>query len=131
MCPYTHANYLVLGTAVVASFIFGYLWYGPLFGKTWAQLMGLKAGERKIKPWAYPLTLLGVVLTVFVLGYFLYIYKPYCTFGGAFFIWLGFYLPHNFGSVTWEGKPWKLFAINAVYSFLNLQLIAAILTLWR
>ncbi len=130
MCPFTHANYLVLGAAVAASFVFGFLWYGPLFGKTWAQLMGIKMGEYKPKPWALPLTLLGTVLTTFVLAYILYIYRPYCTYGAAFFIWLGFYLPRLFGSVTWEGKPWKLFALNAAYYFLNLQLITAVLTFW-
>ncbi len=93
--------------------------------------MGLKIGECNPKPWALPLTLFGVILTTFVLAYYINIYKPYCSFGAAFFIWLGFYLPTLFGTVTWEGKSWKLFALNATYSFLNLQLIATILTLWR
>lgn len=132
MCPFIHANYLILGLAVVASFIFGYLWYGPLFGKTWAELVGLKIeGCNKPKAWALPLTLLGTILTTFVLAYILYIYKPYCTYGAAFFVWAGFYLPLLAGAVTWEGKPWKLFILNAAYNFLNLQLIAAVLTFWR
>jgi len=131
MCPFTNGNYLVLTTAVVASFIFGYLWYGPLFGKVWAQLMGLKTGECKPKPWALPLTFLGTLLTTSVLAYILFIYKPYCAYGAAFFVWLGFYLPLLVGSVTWEGRSWKLFALNAAYYLLNLQLITAILTFWR
>lgn len=131
MCPFTHANYLVLGATVVSSFIFGYLWYGPWFGKTWAQWMGVKMENRKPEPWKYLLTVLGTVLTTFVLAYFLKIYKPYCTFGGAFFIWLGFYLPRQFSLVTWEGKTWKLLTLNAAYSFLNLQLMATVLTLWH
>jgi len=128
MCPFTHANYLVLGGAVAASFIFGFLWYGPIFGKIWADLMGLKKGECKSKPWSLPLTLLGTVLTTFVLAYFVQIYKPYCAYGAAFFIWLGFYLPRLAGSMAWEGWSWKLFVLNAAYYFLNLQLITAILT---
>jgi len=129
MCPFVHANYLVLFSAVVASFVFGYFWYGPLFGKDWAQLSGLKKGEPK--PWAYPLTLLGTVFTVFVLAYIIKIYQPYCSFGAAFFIWLGFYLPRLLGAVAWEGHSYKLFALNAAYYLLNLQLIAAILLFWR
>ena len=130
MCPFTHTNYLAMVSAVVASFVFGYLWFGPLFGKTWAQLMGKKIEDCKPKPWALALTLFGTVLTTFVLAYFMYIYKPYCAYGAAFFIWLGFYLPRLLGSVTWEGQPWKLFALNAAYYFLNLQLITAVLTFW-
>ncbi len=42
MCPITHESRLAILLAVVASFIFGAIWYGPLFGKTWAGLMGFK-----------------------------------------------------------------------------------------
>jgi len=131
MCPFINANFLVIAVAVVASFFFGFLWYGPIFGKQWAELVGLKIREgecNKPKPWALPLTLLGTILTTFVLAYFLSIYKPFCAFGAAFFIWAGFYLPVLFSSVSWEGKSWKLLLLNASFYFLNLQLIAAILS---
>ncbi len=129
MCPITHTCILALVTAVVASFIFGYLWYGPLFGKTWAHLMGLKMdGNCKPKASAFVLTLLGTVLTTFVFAYILHAAAFPCNFSAAFFIWIGFYLPLLFSSVAWEGKPLKLFAINAVYYLLNLQLIAAVVT---
>jgi Protein of unknown function (DUF1761) len=131
MCPFVHANYLILGAAAVVSFIFGFLWYGPVFGKTWAKLIGKNLAECKPKPWALPLTALCTVLTTFVLAYILYIYKPYCPYGAAFFVWLGFYVPVLVGSVTWEGKPWKLFALNAAYNFLNLQIIATVLSIWQ
>lgn len=131
MCPFVHANYFILGSAVAASFAFGYFWYGPLFGKVWAQLMGIQTGKSSPKSSALLLTLLGTVLTVFVLAYFVKIYKPYCAFGAAFFVWLGFYLPRLLGSVAWENHSWKLFALNAVYYFLNLQLIATVLFFWR
>ena len=34
-------NYVAVAVAVVANFIFGFLWYTPLFGKTWAKEMGM------------------------------------------------------------------------------------------
>jgi len=134
MCPITHFSYLAIGVAVVASFIFGFLWYGPVFGKTWAGLMGFKMDSSKCgKPpvSSLLLTLLGTALTTFVMAYILYHSQLYCSFGVAFMIWLGFYVPLLFGTVTWEGKPWKLFGLNVVYYLLNLQLIAAILTYLR
>jgi hypothetical protein len=85
----------------------------------------------KPKPEAILLTLLGVVLTTFILARLLYVYKPSSSFKLAFLIWLGFNIPILFSQVTWEGKPWKLFALNAAYYFLNLQLIAGILAFWR
>lgn len=39
MYPSIHVNYLAVAAAVIASFAFGWLWYGPLFGKKWAGLM--------------------------------------------------------------------------------------------
>jgi hypothetical protein len=131
MCPITHESKLAIGLAVVASFIFGYLWYGPLFGKTWAGLMGFKMTEEcKGKPplSALLLTLLGTAFTVFALAYILGNYKPACNFGAALLVWFGFYVPLLFSTVTWERKPWKLFVLNAAFYLLNLQLIAAILT---
>ena len=133
MCPITHESKLAIGLAVVASFIFGYLWYGPLFGKTWAGLMGFKKTTECKKPpvSSLLLTLLGTALTAFVMAYILGIYKPCCNFGAALLIWFGFYVPLLLGTVTWEGKPWKLFALNGVFYLLNLELIAAILTYVR
>jgi hypothetical protein len=135
MCPITHVSYVVLAGAVIASFIFGFLWYGPLFGKTWAGLMGFKipvdSKDRQPPVSSLLITLLGVFFTTVVLGYLLHATKPCCNFGLAAMVWLGFYVPLQFGTVTWEQKPWKLFFLNTLYNFLNLQLIAAILTYWK
>ncbi len=135
ICPITHESKLAILIAVVASFLFGYLWYGPLFGKTWAGLMGFKKDDSKCcgKPpvSALLITLLGTGFTVFALAYILGRYKPHCNAGAAVLVWLGFYVPLLLGTVTWERKPWKLFGLNAVYYLLNLQLISAVLTYVR
>lgn len=131
MDPITHESFLALGLAVVASFIFGFLWYGPLFGKTWAGLMGFKMDSQKCgKPplSSLLLTILGAFFTTFAMAYILNIYHALYNFGAAALVWLGFYVPVQFGSVTWERKPWKLFALNTIYTFFNLQLIGVILT---
>ena len=131
MCPITHTSLLALGTAVVVSFIFGFLWYGPIFGKAWAGLMGFKIEDGKGKKppvSSLILTIFGTCLTTFVLAYILHNSKLQCNFGVGLLAWIGFYIPLLLGTVTWEGRPWKLFALNAAYNFLNLQLIAAIVT---
>ncbi len=131
MCPLTHFSFLSLGVSVAASFIFGFIWYGPLFGKTWAGLVGKKfedCKDKKPEASALLLTIFGTFLSVTVLAYLIHAVKSPCNYGVAFFVWLGFYVPLLLGSVTWEGRPWKLFALNGVYYFLNLQLITLILT---
>ncbi len=133
MCPITHFSFLALGTAVIASFVFGFLWYGPLFGKTWAQLMGKKPDECKGKPHtsALILTFLGTFFTTFALAYLMHHTQINCPYGVGTWVWLGFYVPVLFSTVAWERRPWSLFALNAVFYFLNLQLIAAVLTFVR
>ncbi len=134
MCPITHISYVVLISTAIAAFIFGFLWYGPLFGKTWLQLMDKNPEECKGKKppvGTMLLALLGSFLTTVVMGYLLKAASPCCNCSVAFMVWLGFYVPVLLGSVMWEGRPWKLFALNAAYYFLSLQLIAAILTNWK
>lgn len=139
-------NYLAVAAAVVASFLFGWLWYGPLFGKKWASLMNMPA-DRKPEPGVMlrgmALMILGTFLTAWVLVYIVEVSRPsvwgaaadaasymYGFFAG-FFTWLGFYVPMLLGTVAWEGRSWSLFGLNAAYHFANLQLIAMILAYWR
>ena len=146
MQPAIHLHFPAIFGAAAASFGFGFVWYGPLFGKTWARLMGMPA-DFKPKPEAmkvaFVLAFVGAFLTSFVLAHSTQVWRPSvwnagsdasnCTYGffAGFFTWLGFYIPMLFGSVSWEGKPWSLFGLNAAYHFLNLQLIAMILASWR
>ncbi|WP_033111281.1 DUF1761 domain-containing protein, partial [Leptospira interrogans] len=44
---------------------------------------------------------------------------------------LGFYVPLLLNSVAFENKSWKLFAINAGYNLISLQVVAMILSYWR
>ena len=134
MCPITHFSFLALGVSIVAAFIFGFLWYGPLFGKKWAELAGFKLDKEccgKPPVSSLLLTLAGNVSTVFVLAYLLGNCKLCCPASGAFMVWIGFYVPLMLGTVTWERRPWAFFLLNASYAFLSLQLIAAILSYLR
>ena len=74
---------------------------------------------------------LGILTCVFLLGNLIRLANMVINKGVSLYavgkIFL-FYIPLLLGTVTWERKPWKLFALNAVYNLLNLQLIAAILT---
>ena len=146
MQPAITINFAAIAIAVIASFIFGWLWYGPLFGKTWGRLMGMPMDAKpdsKVMLRGMVLTLVGVFLTAYVLVHTTNVWRPsawgvgkdladavYGFFSG-FFTWLGFYIPMLLSQVAWEGRSWKLFALNAAYHFLNLQLIAMIVAHWR
>jgi len=135
-------NYVAVVVATVANFIFGFLWYTPLFGKAWAREMGIAVDR---KPTAAEL---GKGMTFMVIGNFLMAYvfahnNAAWTFvpgmdqmstastvlSASIFTWLGFYLPTDLSVVAWEGKSWKLLFINTTYHLLMLVIAATILVM--
>jgi hypothetical protein len=144
--PQIIINWASILTAAIAAFVFGGFWYGPLFGKYWAGLMNLKMDQKPSKEFmrkALGLQMVGQLLTAYVLAHTTQIWRPSVWglsgdapgylygFMAGFFTWLGFYIPQQFGKVTWEGRPWKLFVLNSAYEFLSLQIFCQILSNWR
>jgi hypothetical protein len=142
--PNIHINFLAIIIAVVANFIFGFIWYTPLFGKAWGKEMGFDMTQKPpksamIKGMVF--MLIGNFLMAFVFAHNIAVWNPVTwglphsdmsvgavAFSAAFFTWLGFFVPTDLGAVAWENKSWKLFFINTGYHFLSLLLVAIILT---
>ena len=137
-----HINLTAVLVAVVANFVLGFLWYTPLFGKAWAKENGF---DTSIKPTSGEMAkgMIAMIIGNFFMAYVLasdmaaWNFVPgvtdlgpaRTTFNATFFTWLGFYLPVDIGTVTWEKKSWKLFGINTGYHFAMLLVTAIILTL--
>jgi hypothetical protein len=138
-----HINWIAIIVVVVANFIFGFIWYTPLFGKAWGKEMGFDMNQ---KP---PSSELAKGMIFMVIGNFLMAYvfannmaawdptswgqppspasPAMMAVVAAFFTWLGFFFPVDLGSVAWERKSWKLFFINTSYHFLSLVIAGLIL----
>lgn len=136
-----HLNCVAILVAAVASFLFGWLWYGPLFGKAWAREMKMSMDQKPgsgVMIRGMILMIIGALLTSYVLasnasawhGVMPDAMPAMFGFMGGFFTWLGFYVPQLFHGVSWEGKSWKLFWINAFHAFFALQIISMILAFW-
>lgn len=131
-------NYWALIVAALANMIVGMLWYGPLFGKKWMQLVGITADGMKsmaMKPWQAMIGgLINSLIIAYVLLFFTVTWVTPDIGGalfGAFWIWLGFVATTQIGSFLWEGKPITLFLINTSYSLVAYGVMSAILVLWR
>lgn len=127
--------------AVVANFILGFLWYTPLFGKAWAKEMGF---DTSVKPTGGEMAkgMIAMVLGNFFMAYVFASNMAAWSFvpgveelgpgmniaNATLFTWLGFYLPVDIGTVTWEKKSWRLFGINTGYHFAMLLIAAIALT---
>lgn len=135
-------NMTAILVAVVANFFLGFLWYTPLFGKAWAKEMGF---DGNVKPSGGEMAKGMIIMVIgnFFLAYVLahnigaWSFVPGNSevppmanvMSATFFTWLGFYLPVDIGTVTWERKSWKLFGINTGYHFMMLLVASLILTL--
>lgn len=131
-------NYWSVLVAAIASFAVGWLWHGPLFGKMWMKEMGFtpkSMKKMKLSPgtamfWGFIATLVTAYVLALIVGY-----TMVATFGAgaqlAFWLWLGFIAPVQFGKFLWEGKSFKLFAINAAYYLASLIVISGILAIWH
>lgn len=134
-------NYFAVTAATIAAQVIGFTWYGPLFGKLWMKLSGMsekqiadakKKGMKGMKS-TFAISILGSFVMAFVLAHFVD-YVEATTVSGAlqlaFWLWLGFIATVALGSVLWEGKSWKLYALNVAYYLVTLSVMASILAVW-
>jgi len=62
-------NYWAIAAGAVLSMVIGAVWYGPLFGKKWMELVGVDSADqeatKKMQKSAGPLYLVQFILTLF------------------------------------------------------------------
>jgi hypothetical protein len=136
-------NYLAVVVAAVVNMVLGFLWYGPVFGKQWMALSGFsQADKEKAKAKGmnkeYTLMTVGSLVMAYVLSHSLVFASTYTETAGVaagvmvgFWSWLGFVAPVTISSVLWDGKPWKLWFLNAGYYLVGLVVMGVILALWQ
>lgn len=131
-------NYTAIIVATIAQFIFGAIWYMPIFGKTWGKIHGfdqvapdkqkeMMKGMWKLLVVQFIFTLITTVVFALLLTVLSPDWNIYCL---AFLFWLGFILPTQVAAVIFGGtKPeWVMakIAISAGASLGCLEIIAAI-----
>jgi len=137
-------NYLAVLVAAICSIVLGSIWYGPLFGKKWAKLMGINMPANPTKEMknamykSYGFMAVGSLVMAFVMAHstiFAMTYtNTYGLMGGlmsGFWNWIGFILPVTMGDQLWGGKSWKLLPITAGYYLVSLLIMGSILAVWR
>ena len=141
--PDIHISFLAIGIAVVAHFIFGFLWYTPLFGKVWAKEMGFSKDMEVPKGMmakSLIINLIGNFLLAWVLSHNIAAWDPHSwgyhsdfmppaasAITSAVFTWIGFFVPQGLNDSTWGMKSWKVFFINTSYQLLALLIVSFIL----
>lgn len=126
----------VWGSAVL-SMVLGFVWYGPLFGQKWKEIIG--AGEmdaermkeiQKAANKLYGVQFALSVVQVYVLAYLLF-HTTLPALTVALLVWLGFIMPTIAGSSMWNNDSrriaWSRFLIQSGYQLIFFVAISFIL----
>ncbi len=129
-------NYLAILVAALAHFAFGAIWYTPLFGKKWGELVGMKMDSSKGgASIAVPmiLQLVNTFIMVVGLAYFIRL-APQQDLGSALLIGglLGILIQTTAHApkAFFQGKP-ALFLIDGGYQLIGTLIAALILGVWK
>jgi|SRR3989344_4496687 len=130
-------NYLAVLVAAIAAHVLGFLWYGPLFGKKWMQLMKLTDKDKeKAKQKGMATAMVGSFLSTLVMAGVLAFLVDLAGASVAnglmlgFLTWLGFLATSQMGMVFWENKPWALYMLQTGHYLVSLLVMGAILGVW-
>jgi hypothetical protein len=123
---------LTIVLAGLAGFVFGFLWYGPVFGKTWMRLSNISpdsAGSMKGMAGSIVIAVVVSLISAYVVSALQPALLPLSY--GEFmkwitYIWLGFNLPIQMNGYLWEKKSWQLTCFNSAASLLTFWVISAV-----
>ena len=129
-------NWLAVIVAALASFIIGWLWYGPLFGNSWMKLNGFTKENIQEGGLSMPVILIvNYVATAFAaLAIAMFIGAEanagFGIFAGVMIavFWIG---TSRLNDVLYEKKPMGLFWINVGYYLVIYAIMGAILGAWH
>jgi hypothetical protein len=131
-----HMNHWAILVSALILWLLGAVWYSPaLFAKPWMAALGIVPGhEKKGLAAGMVSSFLGDLLVAFILLHFILGSQASTYLTGAFvgFIsWLGFFAAIQFPQGIYEGRPFRLFAINAGYWLVGLVIVGGLLAVWR
>lgn len=119
-------NWVAVVAAAVASMAVGFIWYGPLFGKAWMKLSGLKEmGDKKDMPKNYAIMFVASLVSAYVLSVL------GASFQTAFWVWLGFQATLLLHGVLFEGQSWNLYFLKAGHQLVSLLAMSWVLSYFK
>jgi hypothetical protein len=119
-------NYLVVLVCAVLSMVIGSVWYGPLFGKKWMEIVGATLmdveARKEMQKGVVKLYVTQFLLTLFQVYVLIYFTKGligFSSLGASLWIWAGFIIPTVAGSSMWNNDSskisWARFLIQSGY----------------
>lgn len=133
MIPLASINWLAVLVGVVVSNGLGFLWYGPLFGKTWLRLIGKRAEEIESDPGMYMKTALASAVAMIALNLAVAAFGA-TTFLAGFIVgvvvFIGFGATGTYVYTTFEGPPESVWLLYAAYQVIVFAVMGGVFALW-
>lgn len=135
-------NYWAVLTCAVLSMIIGTIWFGPLFGKKWTEIICAsnidEARRKEMQKSAMPLYLLSFILTffqVYVLAHFAQAWRDVSSIESSVWIWAAFIIPTVAAGAMWNADSakvsWARFFIQAGYYLVLFIIFGLVLGFWK
>ncbi|MBN2524787.1 MAG: DUF1761 domain-containing protein [Deltaproteobacteria bacterium] len=134
-------NYWAIGVGAVLSMVVGAIWYGPLFGRLWMNIIGVtpegEVARKEMQKGAGPLYLIQFVLTLFQVLVLAHLVADTTRVGGlarALWIWAAFIVPTLAAGAMWNMDStkikWSRFLIQGGYQLVMFAIYGALLQFW-
>lgn len=135
-------NYLAIGVCGVLSMVVGAVWYGPLFGRVWMNIVGVspddEAKRKEMQKGAGPLYGVQLLLTLFQVLVLAHLIADTSRVSGverSLWIWGAFVMPTLAGASMWTMDSrkikWARFGIQSGYQLVMFGIYGTILYLWE
>ena len=135
-------NYWAIASGAVLSMIIGAIWYGPLFGKKWMEIVGVNPADlearKKMQKTAGPLYAVQFILTLFQVLVLAHLVADTKLVGGlerSLWIWAAFIIPTLAGGVMWTTESsklkWARFLIQGGYQLVMFIVFGLLLQFWK
>jgi hypothetical protein len=132
-----HFHFLPILVSALILWFLGAIWYSPvLFAKPWAAMVGIKmdgSAKKSMVPGMIS-SFIGDLILALMLAHFIVWSGANTIHRGAFIgliTWLGFIAAPAFPQGIYEGRPFKLFAINTGYWLVGLIGVGILLAVWQ
>lgn len=135
-------NYAAIVAGAVLSMIVGAVWYGPLFGKQWMDIIGVNHADsesrKKMQKSAGPLYAVQFIMTLFQVLVLAHLVADTSRAGGverSLWIWAAFVMPTLAGAVMWTNdastRKRERLLIQGGYQLVIFTIFGLVLQFWK
>jgi hypothetical protein len=132
-----HFNHFAILVSALIQWFLGAIWYSPvLFAKPWMAIVGIQPGNAKKNSMIAGMitSFVGSLVLSFVLAHLILWSGATTAAWGALIgsiVWAGFMAAPLAATYIYEGRPFKLFAINLGYWLVAIVASGILLALWH